>query len=33
MAAAASHVVRLPSSHSPFLSMPKQLASVLGGTS
>lgn len=33
MAAAANHVVRLPSSHSPFLSMPKQLASVLGGTS
>ena len=33
MAAAANHVVRLPSSHSPFLSMPKQLASVFGGTS
>ena len=33
MAAAANHVVRLPSSHSPLLSMPKQLASVLGGIS
>lgn len=33
MAAAANHVVRLPSSHTPFLSMPKHLASVLGGTS
>jgi pimeloyl-ACP methyl ester carboxylesterase len=33
MAAAADHVVRLPSSHTPFLSMPRQLASVLGSTS
>jgi pimeloyl-ACP methyl ester carboxylesterase len=31
MAAAADHVIRLPSSHSPFLSMPKQLATTLGG--
>jgi pimeloyl-ACP methyl ester carboxylesterase len=31
MSAAADHVVRLPSSHSPFLSMPKQLARTLGG--
>ena len=30
MSAAADHVIRLPSSHSPLLSMPKQLASVLG---
>jgi pimeloyl-ACP methyl ester carboxylesterase len=29
MSAAADHVVRLPSSHWPFLSMPRQLASVL----
>jgi len=29
MSAGADHVVRLQSSHSPFLSMPKQLASVL----
>ena len=28
---AADHVVRLPSSHSPFLSMPRQLARALGG--
>jgi pimeloyl-ACP methyl ester carboxylesterase len=31
MSAAADHVVRLPSSHSPFLSMPRQLATALGG--
>jgi pimeloyl-ACP methyl ester carboxylesterase len=31
MSAAADHVVRLPSSHTPFLSMPRQLASVLAG--
>ncbi len=30
MSAAADHVVRLPSSHWPFLSMPGRLASVLG---
>jgi hypothetical protein len=31
MSSAADHVIRLPSSHSPFLSMPKQLARTLGG--
>jgi hypothetical protein len=31
MSAAADHVVRLPSSHSPYLSMPSQLARALGG--
>jgi pimeloyl-ACP methyl ester carboxylesterase len=31
MSVAADHVVRLPSSHSPFLSMPRQLARALGG--
>jgi hypothetical protein len=30
MSAAADHIVRLPSSHVPLLSMPRQLASVLG---
>ena len=30
MSSAADHVIRLPSSHSPFLSMPKQLARALG---
>jgi len=29
--AGADHVIRLPSSHSPFLSTPKQLATTLGG--
>lgn len=31
MPSAAEHVIRLPSSHSPFLSVPKQLARTLGG--